>query len=89
MVVDEVPFIHSGYSETSRWYRRLRSTWQAAFVDRGRHVPVGVEPRLTPLVEHQRAHPCGVDRPPRTGQTSSCQRVFMHGREPDAPSVRV
>lgn len=44
VVVDGVPYMRSGYGATSKWYRRVRRTHHATFVD-GRHrYPATVEP---------------------------------------------
>jgi hypothetical protein len=43
VVVDGVPYVRSGYGETSGWYRRLRRTGRAAFVGRGVRFEARVE----------------------------------------------
>jgi len=43
VVVDGVPYIRSGYGDTSKWYRRVQRTARAAFVDGTRRYPVTVD----------------------------------------------
>ncbi|MFC0531260.1 DUF2255 family protein [Phytohabitans kaempferiae] len=43
VVVDGVPYVRSGYGDTSKWYRRVRRTGRATFVDGRQRYPASVE----------------------------------------------
>lgn len=43
ILLDGVPYIRNGYGETSNWYRRLRRTGRAAFLDHDRRYQARAE----------------------------------------------
>ncbi|GAA5196240.1 hypothetical protein GCM10023322_64680 [Rugosimonospora acidiphila] len=43
VVVDGVGYIRSGYGPQSKWYRRVRRTGRATFIDGPRRYPVAIE----------------------------------------------